>query len=149
MTGPRIQLVHGLPTQGSSATVAVDRFGWRLLGGNQRELGRSFDSFDDVVAARASARLLQAAADRVVVAVLVDPVTGLWSWRLRLGEFEVIASSRGYQRRRECESNVACAVLALATAALVPEVLVLPSRAGRGASSGRTARVHLPGTLCS
>lgn len=147
MSGPRVQLIRGLRTELGAGT--TDAYAWRLLGGNQRELGRSVRGYPDPALARDSALALQASLARAVAAVVVDALTGQWSWRLHVDDEPVLTSSRGYQRRRESESNLRCALAALCTAVLVPDVLDLPRhRAGRRAISLRMTLVHPPAAPC-
>jgi hypothetical protein len=132
--GPRVQLIHGLHTWLTGS--GDDAIAWRLLGGNQRELCRSVGGFPDEVAARAAVTALQANLDQVTLCVYVDAGSGQWTWQLQLRETPVVAASRGYQRRRESESNLAGVLSSLAVAALVPNVLDLARhRSGRPGSA--------------
>ena len=148
MTGPRVQFVRGIrpvrDPQPSSLRLPVT---WRLLGANQRELGRSAASYPDAVAARASVAAVQTELSTAVVSVSVDHVTGLWTWRLRIEGVDALVSSRSYQRRRESESNVARALEALPVATFAKDELdLLAGRGRRGEVSSRTPAVQLAGT---
>jgi hypothetical protein len=92
---------------------------WRLLSGNNRDLGRATSGFPDVMSCLATVRRLQLLIDRAV-ATPVRAGRVAWTWRARLDGVEVAVSSRTYQRRVQAES--ACAVfLALAHTATVTD----------------------------
>jgi hypothetical protein len=79
---------------------------WRLLGGNNRELGRGMLAYEDAESCRAG--LVQTL---VQLSSLVPAVTRVdhshWGWRLRAGTLDVVGSGHPFDRRPRCEE--ACA----------------------------------------
>ncbi len=75
---------------------------WRLLGGNNRDLGRAAAVFADVESCLDSVRLLQRS---LVVAVAVTSRSARegWTWRMQVGTVDLAVSSRSYQRRVQTE----------------------------------------------
>src|SRR5262245_45275571 len=80
------------------ATRTGNWYGWRLMGANNRELGRSALSFVSYPLTRRAIKQLQESADRLVRYTLPDPATGRWSWRLDLDDMAVAVSGRWYER---------------------------------------------------
>jgi hypothetical protein len=79
---------------------------WRLLGGNNRELGRGMLAYPDAEACRAGLAKTIAELDKLVAAVMrVDH--SHWGWRLRAGTLDVVGSGHPFDRRPRCEE--ACA----------------------------------------
>jgi hypothetical protein len=91
-------------------------YGWRLLGPNNRELGRSPGVFRSLDECRAAVAALQADAADADVILTPHETTGLWTWRLDLHGRWVAVAGRAYQRRRECQYNVGQFVLTAPTA---------------------------------
>jgi hypothetical protein len=108
---------------------AADRAGsspplitWRLLSGNNRDLGRAATSFPDVASARAAVRELQRALATAAVSVASPDGRARWTWRISLADGDVAVSSRQYQRRVQAEA--ACAsFVSLAADAPVPDAV--------------------------
>lgn len=99
-----------------STADGADTVGWRLLGGNNRELGRSaqvhsartiLDEIDRV----------QSAADRLSI-VVSKSQTGKWYWAASGDGRRLAMSSRTYGRQRECRYNAEQFLRALPIAAL-------------------------------
>ncbi len=79
---------------------------WRLLGGNNRELGRSCLAYPDVELCRAGlARTLLELPTLVPAVMRVDH--SHWGWRLRADTLDVVGSGHAFDRRPRCEE--ACA----------------------------------------
>jgi hypothetical protein len=114
MSEPRFRLVRGTTHDGLSVPVwptALDPFAvlnrsdgpwwsWRLLGANNRELGRGgsvHDSADEC---------LTSLADNQAKVPLAKPVTlfveGRWTWQFQLDGEPFAVAGRAYQRQREC-----------------------------------------------
>ena len=92
MAQPRFQLVPGARLASSDGTAGI---GWRLLGANNRELGRSALASPDAESALSG--------DAHIVH---DPRTGHWAWHLD-DDGEVVATSgRGFRHERECRYNL-------------------------------------------
>lgn len=89
---------------------------WRLVGGNNRELGRSLETFPDESACRLAVTALQRGLDRAEPRIVVSKPTGSWSWMLGLDGHDVAVSGRSYQRHRECEYSLTQFLAALPVA---------------------------------
>jgi len=104
LSTPRFQLVPGgrlvhEPTAGG--------VGWRLLGANNRELGRAAVSYPDAEAALSAVDEVRGIAGQAAAHILHDPATGTWAWHLLGGAATVIATSgRGFRHERECRYNL-------------------------------------------
>jgi hypothetical protein len=122
----------GWPTTVDPAAIAqaADWYGWRLMGANNREVGRNAMSFLSYPLARHAVARLQHHADRLVRRTLVDPVTGRWSWRLELDGEPVAVSGRWYERDHDSRQGVAKFVALLPTASLADGVVTLRDRRG-------------------
>src|SRR5215813_9445457 len=83
MALPRVLVVRGSSlTAGADPIADREWYAWRLIGRNNRELGRSASIHPDVAACRADVIRLQAAAPRLSKFVVADLDQGLWRWRL-------------------------------------------------------------------
>ncbi len=128
---PRFLLVPTVPTASSrlvgggqpapawrfvpgAALIDTTSVGWRLLGANNRELGRGVSTFP-VAAAREHVRALQGAADELVT-VVSSGLTGKWVWTATLDSVAVATSARSYHRQRECLYSARHFVAAVAVA---------------------------------
>jgi hypothetical protein len=96
---------------------------WRLVGSNNRELGRSSHVYPDLAACKVAVTFLQAHIDEAERLLATNNDTGLWLWRLNIGDQWMAAAGRSYQRRRECLYNVLRFVAAAPTAVLSSDVL--------------------------
>ncbi|MFI5100823.1 MAG: YegP family protein [Actinomycetes bacterium] len=75
---------------------------WRLLGANNRELGRSCLAYPDVDLCRAGlARTLLELPTLVPAVMRVDH--SHWGWRLRADTRDVVGSGHAFDRRPRCE----------------------------------------------
>jgi hypothetical protein len=82
--------------------------GWRLLGANNRELGRGPALFADLESCQAAVRELAAHIAAATPGITSDADrTGAWNWRLELGGRVVAVSWRSYLRHRECTYSLA------------------------------------------
>ena len=75
--------------------------GWRVLGANNRELGRSAAPFWRADEAYQAVYEAQASLARTVTRLWADDL-GQWFWNITLDDDQVAVSSRGYRRQREC-----------------------------------------------
>lgn len=96
-------------------------YAWRLTGANNRELGRGAAVYPTVPACLEAAARVMREATRAEVEVGTDPLTRLWSWKLRLRGGTVAVSGRQYQRHRECLYNLDRFLAAAPVALLCPE----------------------------
>jgi hypothetical protein len=105
-------------------------FGWRVIGANNRELGRGANPAGSVQEAYRAVRAAQLTFGRQAAGVM--PHTGgSWSWHLSLDDVRVAESSRGYLRQRECDYSLEHFHALFPTA----EVLELPSNLFRSSRS--------------
>lgn len=103
MARPRFQLIPGARLPGGEASGGV---AWRLLGTNNRELGRAASSSVDAdLAIQAIERVRTLAVDGVGH-IVHEPQSGLWTWSLEDGERRVATSGRGFRHERECRYNL-------------------------------------------
>ena len=79
---------------------------WRLLGGNNHELGRSIPAYGSLDEAIHAVAQLRAKLDDAVASVAPSAVTSRWGWRLTIDSVDVAASGRWYQREREARYNL-------------------------------------------
>jgi len=86
---------------------SVGGVGWRLLGPNNRELGRSAIAYEDAEAALVAVDNVRHLA-RVGVAHIVHESTATpWVWQLQDESGLVVANSgRGFRHERECRYNL-------------------------------------------
>jgi hypothetical protein len=109
---------------------AGEWYGWRLMGANNRELGRSALSFVSYPQTRWAVRQLQMQVDQLVRRTLVDPGTGRWSWRIELDNEAVAVSARWYERDHDSRLAMAKFVALMPEAELVDGVVTLYDRRG-------------------
>lgn len=75
---------------------------WRLLGANNRELGRSAAVFHDEDSCWSAVRQLVTHVAALRTGLTQDVTTGQWTWRLDAPGGALARSGRGYARQREC-----------------------------------------------
>lgn len=80
---------------------------WRLVGANNRELGRSAGVSPGLAACREAVVALREGIEHAVSSATVSNVTGMWSWRMEIDGQAVAVSGREYRRQRECHYNLA------------------------------------------
>jgi hypothetical protein len=101
MTQPRFQLVP------ASRLGIGSGVGWRLLGSNNRELGRSAGHYQDAEAALESIERIRALAPTGEAHIVHSASAGHWVWQLCDGDsLNVAASGRGFRHERECRYNL-------------------------------------------
>ena len=103
--------------------------GWRLLGGNNRELGRSPVWYPDVDSCREAVRSLKREIGGVTSAITAAARPGgAWSWRLAVSGTPVAVAGRHYHRQRECAYNLNHFVAAVPDAMIADEHCVTGRR---------------------
>lgn len=100
---------------------------WRLLSGNNRELGRSASVFPGLDEAIEAVGRTRATLHHLQSRVVQEAGPSLWSWIVLLDEGPVARSARTYQRLRECHYSLSGFMDALPSAV----VLTDPSRVVR------------------
>ena len=103
MATPRFQLVPGARLAAGTGGGGV---GWRLLGANNRELGRSAASYVDAEAALESVTRVRELATSGEAHIVHEPQNGLWAWHLEDAGVLVANSGRGFRHERECRYNL-------------------------------------------
>lgn len=78
---------------------------WRLLGANNRELGRAAQFFVDERACRQGVTMLRHRLPALQSAMWCDD-TGRWAWRLEDQKRPVAIAGRAYLRQREAVYNL-------------------------------------------
>ncbi len=106
-----------------------DHVAWRLLGANNRELGRSPVWYPDVDSCREAVRALKREIGGVTPAIMsVALPGGAWSWRLAVSGTPVAMAGRHYHRQRECAYNLNHFVAAVPDARIADEHCVTDRR---------------------
>jgi hypothetical protein len=106
---------------------------WRLLGGNNHELGRGALLHPDDEACVAALRRLRTL--DVAAAATVAIRRDAWWWQVDVDGERLAVSSRGYQRQRECRYNLDHFLAELPTAAVPEPGAVPPGRRPRREAS--------------
>jgi len=91
--------------QHASRQVGAGLIGWRLIGANNRELGRAAHPDWDVDLACQTVGVVKDALARTIARLSWD-TTGGWSWQMSLDGKRVAESGRGYLRQRECSYSL-------------------------------------------
>lgn len=110
---------------------AIASTAWRLVGANNRELGRSARPYADATTCRAAVTFLREHLDEADSLLANSSNTGLWIWRLNIGEQWMAVAGRSYLRRRECQYNLAQFVAEAPTATFPTAI------SGRSEARGR------------
>lgn len=113
-----------------AATEGGSWYGWRLIGANNRELGRSALSFASYQLARRAILQLKQGIGRLVHHSTTDPRTGRWGWQIDLEESAVAVSSRWYERDHDGRIGAAKFVALTADAEVAEGVVTLHVRRG-------------------
>ena len=123
MAVPRIFFVPVLGHSSGSPSVS-----WRLVGGNNHDLGRSGRSYADLESAHGAVQALRAALSQARPVVSPGLRPGCWCWELHLDESPAAVSSRAYERQRDCVANLGYFMTALPVARIADELAALPVR---------------------
>ena len=118
------------PVDPAVTTHAADWYGWRLIGANNRELGRSALSFVSYPTARRAVTHIQRSAERLTRRTVIDPTTGRWTWRVDLDGEIVAVSGRWYERDHDSQQGMAKFMTLLPIAVLSDGVVTLRDRRG-------------------
>ena len=109
------------PVRPAGGAVPIRAAAWRLIGGNNRDLGCSAADFDSHEASRQAVLELKARITEAVPLITIDPQSSEWTWRLEVDGRVVARSARGYLRHRECLYNVSHFLGSVPVAALPGE----------------------------
>lgn len=124
----------GRADRDGAARAAETSYSWRLIGANNRPIGRSSQGYPDLAGCIAVVQLISTCDLAAGLRLLVDVDTGLWNWRLHRADEVLALSARSYQRKREClySAESFAAIAATATVPLGPEeVSLVNPRYGR------------------
>jgi hypothetical protein len=105
--------------------------GWRVLGANNRELGRSAVPFWLADEAYQAVHVVQTVLERTVSRFWADDI-GEWFWSISLDGGQLAVSSRGYRRQRECLYSIEQFREHLPNARVVASQVLRPSSAEYG-----------------
>ncbi|WP_345696979.1 hypothetical protein [Kitasatospora terrestris] len=137
MGQPRFLIVSRpqLPDHARGGTVR------RLLGANNRHLGRSEEAFLDVAGCLSAIDRLQRGLDRSRSVIAGEEHGQLRRWRLELDGAPVAGSTRAYRRQRECQYSLGLFLAGARSAARPPPARAAPAaRPGRPAAPARGPR---------
>jgi hypothetical protein len=109
------------PARPAGGAVPIRAAAWRLIGGNNRDLGCSPARFEDTRTSRLAVLELRRRIADAVPVITIDPRSSEWTWRLDLDGRVVARSARGYLRHRECLYNVSHVLGSVPVAALPGE----------------------------
>ena len=126
MSEPRFLIVHGRTQSGNSSPewptaedpfAVLNRpdgewFSWRLLSGNNRELGRGASAYETEIGCLAAITRVQTRSD-VTSSSIGARSSGQWWWQLELDGERIAVAGRVYQRQRECRYNLDQFLIAL------------------------------------
>lgn len=119
--------------------------GWRLIGANNRELGRSAAMFGGHVECRAAVNELREKIAGARVLMTMSDAAGSWTWRLEIDGRSVAVAGRPYLRHRECQFNFGQFLAAVPLAELaeaMPHRPRLRQTQLRGPARNRTTRAE-------
>jgi hypothetical protein len=114
-----------------SRKIGAGLVGWRVLGANNRELGRSAGPFWQVEEAYQAAHEAQAVLKGTVTRFWADDL-GAWFWNIDLDGEELAVSGRGYRRQRECIYSIELFREHFPTAKVVASHVLRPASTNRG-----------------
>jgi len=116
-------------------------YAWRLVGANNRELGRSVTTFPSYPECRDAATNVQKQIDHLSPCLLTDAASGRWTWRADIAGEPVASCQRWFDRERTCRASLGNFIDSIAAAEFAPDVTPLRDRGapdpGRPASGGK------------
>jgi hypothetical protein len=139
MSIPRFMLVGG--GSGPTVTRRPAGFGWRLVGGNNHELGRSVAPTATVEDCRAGVLRLKDDVQALTGRVRRAAAEPAWVWVVELDGVPAAVSGRAYQRQRECRYALNHFLAAIPLAGITRDW----SMPVAGPALGPAATPHVPG----
>jgi len=135
VTPDRLLTITAQPSRGrdrpESKEMGAGLVGWRVLGANNRELGRSAEPFWRADEAYQAVHEAQAVLERTVTRFWADDL-GEWFWNISLDGEPLVVSSRGYRRQRECIYSIEQFREHFPTAKVVASHVLRPASPNRG-----------------
>lgn len=117
-------------------------FGWRLIGGNNRELARGAQSFETYALMVDFVQQLRNGVDGLLWPIHNDARSGKWQWRAEEDGVVVMTGGRSYERERDCRDSIHTVRIVLPDVTVSPGVTVL--RANTGVHRPIRHRNHTP-----
>ncbi|MDT4932789.1 MAG: hypothetical protein QOK11_681 [Pseudonocardiales bacterium] len=112
------------------AAIGVGQVQWRLLSGNNREIGRGAQVFADAESCRIAVKELQARFHETET--FVRRAGGhSWTWQVSLAGKPVAAAAHNYDRLIRCERGLAQFVAQVAVAGVGPVLMLSQARRWR------------------
>jgi len=108
---------------------------WRLLSGNNREIGRSVAEFPDTNTCSAAVEALQAGIDDLEG--VMRRVGHEWTWQLLDSGVPVVMSGHNYDRRIRCERALTLFVQRAGHAPTTANVMLSAARRWSAGAAGR------------
>lgn len=115
------------------ATTADAPVQWRLLSGNNREIGRGAETFADTETCRIAVKELQTTVEELESLVRRD--RHVWIWQLVLADRLVAASAHGYDRQIRCQRGLTQFRTELRDAAIGAGLMISQARRWGGATA--------------
>jgi hypothetical protein len=112
------------------AAAQVGQVRWRLLSGNNREIGRGAQVFADAETCRIAVKELQSRFDEIETAVRRAGGHS-WVWQMSLAGKTVAAAAHDYDRLIRCERGLAQFVAQIAVAEVGPVLMLSQARRWR------------------
>jgi hypothetical protein len=103
---PRPRVVRSLGDQRGPRQEPDLQVTWRLLGSNNREMGRSVTTYAALDECQEAVHHLKREVERLTSRLVTADPRGSWGWSLWLADEEVAVSARLFSRLREARSNV-------------------------------------------
>ncbi|MEV6110137.1 hypothetical protein AB0M28_36345 [Streptomyces sp. NPDC051940] len=125
-----------MPTSAGADVAGGVPVTWRLVGGNNHELGRAASPFPDLAACRGAVALLRTGASALNGVLSMSGPRGMWLWQASLAGVPAAVSPRCYRRQREALYNLEHFLAALPVADLPGGMSTRP----------RLRRLHLSDT---
>jgi hypothetical protein len=110
---------------------------WRLLSGNNRDMGRSAQEFVDAEDCRLALKELLCQLNELTPQVRRKAETNRWIWLLRRGEVAMAESSHSYDRQIRAEAARQQFLVHAATASISASLMISASRRGTRPHSQR------------
>jgi hypothetical protein len=145
----RVQVLYGYTASGALRPQPnwpdeLALFGWRLIGGNNRELARGAQSFATYALVREAVQVLSGVLAELDWAVRNDARTGQWYWHAENAGAAVMVGGRSYERERDCRDCISHVRVALVDAVVTPGVTVLRPKGASGGGRPITLRANVP-----